>query len=62
LPISIIRTQEQIRGQAALLDIRKQSPDYYVEPEQSGLVADPVLQYMNKEQLEKAIHDTKRKC
>ncbi len=61
LPISIIRTQEQIRGQAALLDIRKQSPDYYVEPEQSGLVADPVLQYMNKEQLEKAIHDTKKK-
>jgi len=61
IPLSITRTKEQIINQAALLDIRKQSPDYYVEPDQNALVADPVLQYMNKQQLEKAIKDTKRK-
>jgi len=32
----------------------------YIEPERPDLAADPVVQYMNREALEKAIEKTKR--
>lgn len=39
----------------------RSSPAYYVEPENHSLAADPVMQYMSQEQLDKAIKDTERK-
>jgi len=33
----------------------------YIEPEEMSAAADPVLQYMNKNQLQKAIDETKKR-
>jgi excinuclease ABC subunit B len=45
-----------------VLDIRKTSPDAYIEMEdEMSLVAEPVVQYMNADQLHKAIETTRKK-
>ena len=59
-PQSVKKTVEQIFKQTSVLDIRAKGSTAYVEPEQVSLVADPVVQYMNKAQLEKAIENTKK--
>lgn len=41
-------------------DIRAAEPKAYVEPSTSSVAADPVVQYMTKPQLEKAIGQTKK--
>lgn len=41
-------------------DIRATEPKAYVEPNTSSVAADPVVQYMTKPQLEKAIGQTKK--
>ncbi|HAC20966.1 MAG TPA: excinuclease ABC subunit B [Porphyromonadaceae bacterium] len=41
-------------------DIRATEPKAYVEPSTSSVAADPVVQYMTKPQLEKAIGQTKK--
>lgn len=61
IPTTVTKTKEQILSQAAVLDVRGQGEARaYVEKEELSLVADPVVQYMNKEQLEKAIKETKK--
>jgi len=45
-----------------VLDIRADGQStYYVEPEEINMVADPVVQYMTKDELERTIQNTKRK-
>ncbi|GIV34697.1 MAG: UvrABC system protein B [Chitinophagales bacterium] len=63
VPQSIRKTKEEIIGQTAVLNIRSDGKQpYYVEQEEStSLVADPVVQYMNKDQLEKLISQTRKK-
>jgi len=61
VPQTILKTKEQILGQSAVLQIRKKENLAYVENEEVSLVADPVVQYMNKEQLEKLISNTRKK-
>ena len=60
-PKSVVKSKEQIMKQTAVLDIKKES-HAYIEPEESAmsLVADPVVQYMSKPQLEKAIEQTRK--
>ncbi|MGL4492943.1 MAG: UvrB/UvrC motif-containing protein, partial [Tannerellaceae bacterium] len=41
-------------------DIKATEPKAYVEPTTSSVAADPVVQYMTKPQLEKAIGQTKK--
>ena len=61
-PKTIFKTKEQILSQAAVLQIKKANPTAYIEQEeQLSMVADPVVQYMNKEQLEKLIAATRKK-
>jgi len=61
-PITVFKTRDEIMKQAAVLDIRKTSPDAYIEMEEDvNLAAEPVMQYMTTEQLHKAIEDTRRK-
>jgi len=38
-----------------------QTKKYYVEPEEVSLAADPVMQYMTAEQIEKAISEAEKK-
>jgi excinuclease ABC subunit B len=60
-PKTVYKSKAEIIKQTSVLDIRAKAEDYYVEPEANSLVADPVVQYMDKAQLEKAIEDTKKK-
>ena len=38
----------------------KKDKEYYIEPEELDVAADPVVQYMTKRQLQKAIEKTKK--
>lgn len=61
-PKTIFKTKEQILNQSAVLQIKKANPTAYIEQEEGlSMVADPVVQYMNKEQLEKLIAATRKK-
>lgn len=55
-PKTITKTKEQILKQSSVLEVRNSREDKaYIEPEKLNLASDPVLQVMNKDQLEKAI-------
>lgn len=63
-PRGIIKTKEEIMGQTAVLDIRGKKdskPKYYVEPEDVSMVADPVVEYLSADKLQKLIQETKKK-
>jgi len=62
-PTTIFKSKEQIRNQKSVLDIRggHQKPIAYIETEESNLAADPVINYMSRDQMEKLIAETERK-
>lgn len=63
-PRGIIKTKEEIMGQTAVLDIRgkkESKPKYYVEPEETSMVADPVVEYLSADKLQKLIQETRKK-
>ncbi|HET8963576.1 MAG TPA: excinuclease ABC subunit UvrB, partial [Chitinophagales bacterium] len=60
-PQTVIKSTEEIFKQASVLKIKGEEQIAYVESENTSLVADPVLSYMTKPQLQKAIADTKKK-
>jgi excinuclease ABC subunit B len=60
-PQTIRKTTEEIFKQTGVVKMKKGEPVAYVESEEVSLVADPVVAYMNKPQLEKAIAETKKK-
>ena len=59
-PTTVHKTREEILGQKSILDIRGVKKEYE-EKEPLDLVADPIVEYMNKEQLEKLIAATEAK-
>ena len=61
IPQSLAKTKEEIIQQTSVANVYKKAPtNYYVEPETNAIAADPVIQYMSKEQLQKSA-DTTRK-
>lgn len=61
-PTTILKSKAEIMEQTSVLDIRRISPDVYIEQEESlSLVAEPVVQYMTSEQLTRSIEDTRKK-
>jgi len=61
-PTTVSKSKDEIRRQSSILDIRASlDPTAYQEPEELSIAADPVVQYMNTDQLEKAIQQTERK-
>jgi len=60
-PKTIIKSVEQIMEQTSIADTSKKIPSYFDEEVHPSLVADPVVNYMNKEQMEKAITVTQQK-
>jgi excinuclease ABC subunit B len=60
-PQTISKTKEEILGQQSILDIREGGKRAYVEPEKPTMAADPVIDYMDKEQIEKLVKETERK-
>ncbi len=60
-PTTISRTREQILEQSSILDIRGKKLNSYVEQTDLDMVADPLTEYMSKEQFEKMISQTEKK-
>ena len=60
-PTTIKKTKEEIINQKSILDIRGKKPRAYIEPEESSIAADPVINYMTKDQLDRLIRDTEAK-
>jgi excinuclease ABC subunit B len=60
VPKTIFKSKEQIFKQTAVLEIKPPDPMAYVEPEEASLVADPVVEYMTKDQLQKAIQAARK--
>lgn len=60
-PEQIKKSVEAIHGQTSVADTRAQATEAYLEREDVNVAADPVVQYMTKEQLQKAMNNTRRK-
>ena len=61
-PRSLAKSREEILQQTSMVDtVRGRSTEYENSDIEAGLAADPVIQYMSKNQLEKAIKQTKSK-
>ncbi|MFT4758407.1 MAG: excinuclease ABC subunit B [Paraglaciecola sp.] len=59
-PRTVRKSKEDIMSKTTILDIRGKK-EYYVEPEEASLAADPVIGYMTRDQIEKAMKETERK-
>ena len=58
-PTTVTRTREEIMAQRSILDIRGvEQTQYYVEPENPSLAAEPIVAYASRSQLEKMIAET----
>jgi excinuclease ABC subunit B len=60
-PEQIKKSVEAIHGQTSVADTRTRASQAYIENEEVDIAADPVVQYMSKEQLQKAMNNTRRK-
>jgi excinuclease ABC subunit B len=60
-PQTILKSREEILGQKTILDIRSVEGKAYVEPEQADVAADPLLDYMSKDQIRTLIRETEKK-
>src|SRR6187397_783630 len=57
-PTTILRTREEILARSSILDVREGTKKAYVEPlPESSLAADPVLNFMARDQIERIIAD-----
>jgi excinuclease ABC subunit B len=59
-PTQIIRSMQSILGQTAVADSKAAEPKAYIEKEGIDIAADPLIQYMNKEQIQNAISKLER--
>lgn len=60
-PETIFKSKEDIINQKSVLDVRVKVSKAYVEPENVTIAADPIVNYMNRDQLEKLVHETEEK-
>ena len=61
VPRTVSKTREEILNQRSILDIRGKQANAYIEPEEPSVAADPLIGYLNREQLELMIENTERK-
>lgn len=60
-PKTIIKNREAILGQTSAADKKKGAKQYYTgEEKEASVAADPVVAYMNKDQLKKLANDTRK--
>lgn len=60
IPKTILRSKESILGQTKVADSKKSTRNYYVEDEEVTLAADPVVAYLNKDELIKMSDRTRK--
>ncbi len=59
-PTQIVKSTDSILGQTAVAGTRGMEEKAYVESTASGLAADPVVRYMNRDDVKKAIEKNKK--
>lgn len=59
-PSAIVKSRASILGQTSVANYKEAEPHAYIESDKANVAADPVVQYMNKEQLQKAIVNTRK--
>jgi excinuclease ABC subunit B len=59
-PTTIIRSKESILRQTKVADSKKTTRKYYIEDEEASLAADPVVAYLNKDELQKMADRTRK--
>jgi len=61
-PATILKSKEEILAKKSILDIRTiKEPYAYTEPDALDIAADPIVQYMTRDQLVKLLEETERK-
>jgi excinuclease ABC subunit B len=60
-PRTVARTREEILKSSSILDIRGKSSKMYVETEELSMAADPITDYMSREQFDKLISQAEKK-
>lgn len=60
-PTTVSKSKEDIMNAQSILDVRGIKPRAYTGPENLSVAADPVVAYMNKDQLSKLIAETEHK-
>ncbi len=61
IPQTVRRSREEILSKQSILDIRGNQQRAYIEPDEPSLAADPVLEYLSREQIERMIQETEDK-
>ncbi|WP_258100850.1 excinuclease ABC subunit UvrB [Marinoscillum pacificum] len=62
VPRTVIKNREAILGQTSAADKKKGAKKYYTgEEQEASVAADPVVAYMNKDQLKKLADETRKK-
>jgi len=60
-PKTVIKSRESIIGQTKVADSKKAAKKYYVEQEQPTIAADPLMEYLDKDQVKHLIGQTRKK-
>ncbi|MBR9922313.1 MAG: excinuclease ABC subunit UvrB [Bacteroidetes bacterium] len=60
-PRTVSKSREEIMNARSILDIRGKNSKAYIEPDEPSLAADPVLDYMTRDQIELMIRNTEQK-
>lgn len=60
-PETIKATKEDILNKQSVLEVRGKKPSAYIESDEPSIAADPIISFMNPEQLEKLISETEAK-
>ena len=59
-PLTVKKSIGEIMDQTKVADSKKDTKQYYLEPDQASIAADPVMEYMTKEEIEKQIKQTQK--
>lgn len=60
VPRTVRKSKEAIMSQTSVADSKKNKKNYYAEPEEHSIAADPVVAYMSKQGLDKMIEKTQK--
>jgi len=62
VPRTVSKSVEDILGQKSILDVRgPKAAKAYIEPEQPSMAADPLINYLSRDQIENLILETEKK-
>lgn len=62
VPTTVIKSRDRILGQTKVADSKRNAKVYIEkEPEEADVAADPVVQYLSKEKLEKLVQQTQKR-